>query len=69
MSAERRLIFALGARLGISAAAVERLSAREVAGWVEFFNAHEQASANDGAVDLSRLSREERRAMFHHGRR
>ena len=68
MSAECRVVFALGARLHMSAAAVEQLSTREIAAWVEFFSAAAAASApDDGAVDLSTLSREQRRALFHHG--
>lgn len=67
MPADVRVLFALGARLHMSAAAVERLSAREIAAWVDFFS---PSSANDdGATDLRHLTRDELRAMFHHGRR
>lgn len=67
MSAGVRLLFALGARLHMSAAAVEHLSAREVAGWVEFFQA-EQSAAPPDAPDVHSLSRAELRAMFPGGR-
>lgn len=68
MSAERRVVFALGARLGMSAAAIEALSARELAGWLEFFNKQQRGAANDAdAVPLEQLTRAQRRAMFHHG--
>jgi hypothetical protein len=68
MSAERRTIFWLGARLCMSAAAVESLSRREVAGWIRYFSdeAAARAAANDDAVSLETLSRDELRAMFHH---
>lgn len=70
MSAEQRVIFALGARLHMSAAAIEGLSRREVLGWLEFYesaHAAQATAANDGAVPVSSLSRDQLRAMFNHG--
>jgi hypothetical protein len=67
MPGEVRIVFALGARLHMSAAAVEQLSAREIAAWVEYFSAPTAGAPDDGAIDLARLSRAERRALFHHG--
>lgn len=71
MSAERRTVLAIGARLHMSAVAVEALSLREVAAWAQFFTEAERGpSANDdGAVPLAALSRDELRGMFHHDRR
>lgn len=66
MSAPVRLLFALGARLHMSAAAVEQLSAREVVGWVEFFST--PAATDDGVPDIHTLSRAQLRTMFHHDR-
>ena len=62
--ADMRIVFAVGARLHMSAAAVERLSTRELLGWVEFFTPTE--SANDGVPEVANLSRAQLRAMFHH---
>jgi hypothetical protein len=69
MSAEARTLFAIGARLGMSVASVERLSTRELVGWVEFFaRTNGRDAANDGATELQTLSREQLRAMFDHDR-
>ena len=61
-----RILFALGARLSMSAAAVERLSAREIAGWVDYFSSAAPAPQDD-ALDVAQLSRAQLRSMFHHG--
>jgi hypothetical protein len=62
-----RIVFAVGARLHMSAAAVERLSMRELLGWVEFFTPTNTA-ADDGVPEVANLSRSQLRAMFHHDR-
>jgi len=69
MSAERRAVLAIGARLHMSAAAVEALSLREVAAWSQFFRDENAANAAtvDDAVPLAALSKDELRGMFHHG--
>jgi hypothetical protein len=58
---ETRILFALGARLHMSARDVEGLSVREIVGWVDFFT---PAPADDGVPDIHSLSRAELRAMF-----
>jgi len=63
-----RILFALGARLHMSAAAVERLSTRELVAWVDFFNEGAAPAAGDDARELSTLSRAQLKAMFNHGR-
>jgi hypothetical protein len=60
-----RILFALGARLHMSAAQVEQLSVRELTGWVEFFSV--PATEDDGIPDVRELTRDQKRAMFHHG--
>lgn len=67
MSADARLVFALGARLCMSAAAVERLSLREVLGWVEFFSGEATPDVDADALDPHTVSRTALKAMFHHG--
>jgi len=61
-----RILFALGARLHMSAAAVERLSTRELVGWVDFFST--PAATDDGVPDVATLTRAQLRSMFHHDR-
>lgn len=70
MSPERRLVFSIGERLGMSAAAVDRMSAREVQGWVDYFAdagqaGAAQAPAPDDAVPLASMSKATLRAAFH----
>ena len=64
MSASTRILFALGARLHKSAAEIERLSVRELLGWVDFFNAAAAAPVDD-VPDVHTLTRAQLRAMFH----
>jgi len=64
MPSDVRILFALGARLHMPARDVERLSMREIVGWIEFF---QPGAADDGVPDVRSLSRAELRAMFHHG--
>jgi len=64
MTSAVRILFAIGARLHMPARDVERLSMREIVGWVEFFS---PTAADDGVPDVRTLSRAELRAMFHHG--
>jgi len=62
-----RIVFAVGARLHMSAAAVERLSMRELLGWVEYFTPT-HAPADDGVPDVADLSPAQLRSMgFRHG--
>ena len=69
MSPERRLVFAIGERLGMSAAAVDRMSCREVQGWVDYFAdagpAAGQAPGPDDAIPLASMSKATLRAAFH----
>jgi hypothetical protein len=67
MTSDVRVIFALGARLHMSAAAVERLSAREVAAWVDYFTPGAEDVVDDGVPEVRNLTRDELRAMFRHG--
>jgi hypothetical protein len=66
---EVRILFALGARLHMSAASVEALSMREIAAWVDYFNQGAAGNDEDGAIDVATLSRAQLRAMFGHGHR
>jgi hypothetical protein len=66
MSPDERWLFAIAERLHMSVVAVERMSMREVMGWIDYF--HDQAEAQrppDDAVDMSKLSKTQLRAMFH----
>jgi hypothetical protein len=66
MPPDARVLFALGERLHMSVVAVEAMSVREVLGWVEYFGAQAEAQrAPDDAVDMSKLSKTQLRAMFH----
>jgi hypothetical protein len=64
------VLFALGARLHKSAAEIERLSAREIAGWLDFFTPPPGGgpAANDDVPEVASLSKAQLRSMFHHGR-
>jgi hypothetical protein len=53
-------MFAIAERLHLPVSAVERMSAREVQGWVDYW----QAPADDGAIDMATLSQEQLRGMF-----
>ena len=65
MSADERVLFAIGARLGLTAATVEGMSTREVDGWIRFFGWRGAASANDDdALPLGQVPRETLRQMF-----
>jgi hypothetical protein len=64
MSAPDRLTFALGARLHMSAAAVDRLSTREILGWVRFYREQQQAGGDEDALDPNNLTPSQLRAMF-----
>lgn len=56
-----RLMFAIAERLHQPVGVVERMSAREVQGWVDYWKAPAEP---DDAVELSTLSRDELRGMF-----
>jgi hypothetical protein len=74
MTPDVRVMFALGERLHMSVAAVERLSAREIRGWLDYFadrQQKEQAAAappdpDADAIPLRLLNKAARRAAFHH---
>jgi len=66
MTSDVRVLFALGARLHKSVAEIERLSTRELVGWVEFFTPEDEG---DAVPDVHQLGRDELRAMFHHDSR
>ncbi len=66
MPGDTRILFALGARLHMSAARVERLSTREIAGWVQFFG-EAQAAPVDDVPEVQTLTRAQLRGMFNHG--
>lgn len=54
-------MFAIAARLHQPVRVVERMSAREVQGWVDYW---QQPAADDDALELSTVPREHLRAMF-----
>lgn len=64
MSAEEQTVYALGARLGVTATTVEAMSHREVAGWLRFFGWSGAASANDDALPLAQVPADTLRRMF-----
>lgn len=62
-----RVLFAIGDRLHMSVREVERMSRRELQGWIDFFAAQRAENDSDAdAVDLKNLSPLARRAMFRH---
>jgi hypothetical protein len=70
MSPALRVVFAIGERLGMSAAAVDRMSAREVQGWIDYYAesgaaAGGAAPAPDDAIPLASMSKAALRAAFH----
>lgn len=58
------VIFGLASRLGRFAHEVESLSAREVRGWLTFFEQQAAHRRGDDAVDLKALSPAQLRAAF-----
>jgi hypothetical protein len=69
MSPEDRVLFFVAERLQKSVVVVERMSHREVAGWLAWFKeAATAAAANaepfDDAIDMRTLSKQQLRAMF-----
>lgn len=65
-----RILFAIGERLHMSVAAVERLSTREIQGWIDYFTPRPEpapAVVPDGSIALSAMSKAARRAAFNHG--
>lgn len=65
-AAHARLVFALARRLGCTAAGLEALSAREVGGWIDHFNAEADASDADAdALDPRTADPATLRAAFH----
>jgi hypothetical protein len=54
-------MFAIAERLHVTVTAVERMSAREVQGWVDYWR---PADPDDDALDLAALSPETLRSMF-----
>jgi hypothetical protein len=62
-----RILFALGARLHMSAAEVERLSARELVAWVDYFEASAgEPAAEPGTLDPRTTPRDVMRQGFDH---
>lgn len=65
MTPEVRVMFAIAERLHQPVSVIERMSAREVQGWVDYFASARAAQAEgDDALDLQGLSPAQRRAMF-----
>jgi hypothetical protein len=56
-------MFAIAERLHQTVTTVERMSAREVQGWVDYWRTP-AAAADDDALDLASLSPETLRSMF-----
>ena len=54
-------MFAIAERLHQPVDVVERMSARQVQGWVDYWR---PADEDDGALDLANLSPEQLRTMF-----
>jgi hypothetical protein len=56
----------------MSVAMVEQMSVREFEGWFEFYRdeagRHAVAANDDGALDMSTLTKAQLRRMFHHGK-
>lgn len=58
------LVFGLAARLGRFAHEVEKLSTREVRGWLKFYEHQAAQRPDDGAVDLKAMTPAQLRAAF-----
>ena len=56
-------MFAIAKRLHQPVSVIERLSARELQGWVDYWWPAD-AAVDDGAIDMKTLSREDLRSMF-----
>lgn len=58
-------MFAIAERLHQPVDVVERMSGRQVAGWLEYWRQDPAApAADDDAIELRTLSRDQLRAMF-----
>jgi hypothetical protein len=59
-------LFFIAERLQKSVVEIERMSSREVNGWLAWFGeaARNQAPTNDDAIDMRQLSKAELRRMF-----
>ena len=74
MTGADRVLFVIGEKLHMSVADVERMSTREVWGWLDYFTERqrtEQAPAqrpdpDADAIPLRMLNKAARRAAFHH---
>jgi hypothetical protein len=65
VSPEDRVLFFVAERLQQSVVAVERMSHREVAGWVQWFNERTgAANAPDDAIEMRTLTKQQLRRMF-----
>jgi hypothetical protein len=62
-------LFFIAERLHLSVVAVERMSVREVRGWLAWFDegsrAQAQAQPPDDAIDPKQLTKAQLRRMFH----
>ena len=61
LAPELRIMFAIAERLHQPISVVERMSAREVQGWVDLLATRTQ---DDDAIDMATLSPEQLRGMF-----
>ena len=57
-------MFAIAERLHQPISTVERMSAREVQGWVDYWAQGSQPANDADVVDMKTLSREQLRGMF-----
>jgi hypothetical protein len=62
VSPEDRALFFIAERLHVSVVAVERMSRRQVLGWLMWFD--EQNKPADDALDVKALSKQQLRSMF-----
>jgi len=57
-------MFAIAERLHLTVTAVEAMSAREVQGWVDYWQQPAAPAPDDDAIDLATLSPQALRSMF-----
>ena len=60
-------MFQIAERLHLDVTAVERMSVRQVQGWIDFWNAPQQVAAavpDDDAIQMATLSKHQLRSMF-----
>jgi hypothetical protein len=71
MTPDVRIMFQIGERLGMSVTAVEKMSVREVRGWMEYFLEQQGSPAappnpDADALDPGAMDPASLRAAFHH---